>query len=137
MHQGDRDFTTFSAVDLQPRLAVDYFITARQHLRLTMQWAGIEATEQRFWRVPLRPGELERRLKDPAEGVDDFTISRLTAQLRYRWEIGPLSDLFVVYTRGSNLDNRIEADFDDLFTDALTDPIIDVFIVKLRYRFGS
>ena len=137
VHQGGRDFTTFEAIDLQPRLAIDYFITARQHLRLTMQWAGIEAKEQRFWRVPLSPGELERRLKDPAEGVDDFTISRLTAQLRYRWEIGPLSDLFVVYTRGSNLENRIESDFDDLFSDALTDPIINVFIIKLRYRFGS
>ena len=87
--------------------------------------------------MPLRPGELERRVKDSAEGVDDFTISRLTAQLRYRWEIGPLSDLFLVYTRGSNLENRVTSDFDDLFSDALTDPIVNVFIVKLRYRFGS
>ena len=137
VHQGDRAFTNFSAVDLEPRFAVDYFLTARQHIRLTLQWAGIEATEQNFWQVPLRPGELERRVKDSAEGVDDFTISRLTAQLRYRWEIGPLSDLFLVYTRGSNLENHVTSDFDDLFSDALTDPIVNVFIVKLRYRFGS
>ena len=67
----------------------------------------------------------------------DFAISRLTAQLRYRWEIGPLSDLFVVYTRGSNLPDRVDDGFSDLFDDALNTPIVDVYIVKLRYRFGN
>ncbi|MEQ8690852.1 MAG: hypothetical protein RIC89_08450, partial [Pseudomonadales bacterium] len=63
-------------------------------------------------------------------------VSRMTAQLRYRWEIGPLSDLFVVYTRGSNLPDRRDDDFGDLFADALDQPIVDVFVIKLRYRFG-
>jgi hypothetical protein len=67
----------------------------------------------------------------------DFTLSRLTTQLRYRWEIGPLSDLFLVYTRGSNLPNRVDDVFSDLFDDALNTPIVDVFVVKLRYRFGN
>jgi len=67
----------------------------------------------------------------------DFAISRLTTQLRYRWEIGPLSDLFVVYTRGSNLPNRVDDVFADLFDDALSTPIVDVYVVKLRYRFGN
>jgi len=57
--------------------------------------------------------------------------------LRYRWEIGPLSDLFVVYTRGSNLSDRVDDGFSDLFDDALNTPIVDVYIVKLRYRFGN
>ncbi len=136
VYQDDRDFTTFEATDWQPRLAMDLFISARQQLRLTMQWAGIRAREQEFWRTPADIGDIERRFKDPGEPADDFTISRLTAQLRYRWEIGPLSDLFVVYTRGSNLDNRVYDEFGDLFTDALASPVISVFIVKLRYRFG-
>ena len=51
--------------------------------------------------------------------------------------LGPLSDLFVVYTRGSNLPNRTAADFEDLFRDALEEPIVDALVLKLRYRFGS
>ena len=137
VHMDDRDFTTFSAIDLQPRLAIDYFITAKQQFRLTMQWAGIEADQDEFFYVPYDTGPLVNRIKDPTAPVDDFTISRLTAQARYRWEIGPLSDLFVVYTRGANLDNRIDDDFGSLFVDALEEPIVDVLIVKLRYRFGS
>ena len=59
-----------------------------------------------------------------------------TAQFRYGWEIAPLSDLFVVYTRGSNLLNDTDEPFDGLLHDALTRPTIDVLVVKLRYRFG-
>ena len=101
-----------------------------------MQWVGIRADEQEFWRVPLSEGELEPVSKPPGAESDDFTISRLTAQLRYRWEIGPLSDFFVVYTRGSNLDNRMDDELGDLFHDALTTPLVDVLVIKLRYRFG-
>lgn len=135
VHQEDRDFTTYKATDWQPRLAADYFITARQQIRLSLQWAGIRAREQEFWRVPPGDGRLVPR--PPGEESEDFTISRLTAQLRYRWEIAPLSDLFVVYTRGSNLDSAIDDDFGKLFTDALKEPVLDTLVIKLRYRFGS
>jgi hypothetical protein len=137
IHMEDRDMTSFDAIELAPTMSMDFFITAKQQLRLTMQWVGINADESDFFTVPLSPGELDPRVKDPAAETDDFTISRLTAQLRYRWEIGPLSDLFIVYTRGANLDDRVDDDFDDLFRDALDEPIVDTLVLKLRYRFGS
>jgi len=45
--------------------------------------------------------------------------------------------LFIVYTRGANLPNQGDQDFDYLFRDALSEPIVDVLTMKLRYRFGS
>ena len=101
-----------------------------------MQWVGIRADEQEFYLVPLSDGDLEQEFKSPSAETDDFSISRITTQVRYRWEIKPLSDLFVVYTRGSS-HTVIDDEFGDLFHDALTDPIIDFFVVKLRYRFGN
>jgi hypothetical protein len=137
IHTEDREMTAFDAIELAPTMSMDFFITAKQQLRMTLQWAGINADESEFYTVPQSPGDLLTRVKDPAAGPDDFTISRLTTQLRYRWEIGPLSDLFVVYTRGANLDNRVDEDFDVLFRDALDEPIVDTLVLKLRYRFGS
>ena len=137
LYTGGTNLTTFDARNLRTNFAVDYFVTARQQLRLTLQWIGIGAEERAFFTSPAVKGDLIARVKDPADGVDDFTISRLTAQLRYRWMLGPLSDLFVVYTRGSNLPNRTAADFEDLFRDALEEPIVDALVLKLRYRFGS
>jgi len=139
LYTGGRDFTTYDADDFQPRFAVDYFISARQQLRLTMQWAGVKARAQDYWIVPPDDGDLlPRPPPGPGEDPEDFTLSRLTAQFRYRWEIGPLSDLFVVYTRGSAIiDDDLTADFGDLYRDAVENPIIDLFVVKLRYRFGT
>lgn len=137
VYQGDRDFATFQARDFQPVIKTDFFFNARHQLRLTLQWAGIEAKDQEYFMVPLTEGELVARDVDPEDGAEDFTISRLTAQLRYRWELGPLSDFFAVYTRGSNLPNPVDSSFGDLFFDALEEPIVDVFVMKLRYRFGN
>ena len=47
-----------------------------------------------------------------------------------------IRDRFIVYTRGSNLPNRMRGEFNDLFVDALTEPVVDLFVIKLRYRFG-
>jgi len=138
LHYVGQQFTTYDADDFQPRMAVDLFLSARQQFRMTMQWAGIKAKEQERWflpadgngdliQVPVAPGSISR----------DFVINRLTVQARYRWQIAPLSDLFIVYTRGSNvLDNTVDDSFDELFSDALTDPVLNFFLVKLRYRFG-
>ena len=134
--QGDRDFATYESAGWQPQVAMDLFLSARQQLRFTMQWAGIRAQESEFWRIPEEGGRLMQVAEDPSE-EDSLSINRLTAQFRYRWEIAPLSDLFVVYTRGSNFFVESDDPFEDLFNDALTKPIVDLLVVKLRYRFGA
>ncbi len=137
LHQGDTRFTSFDALQIRPGLSMDYFISANQQLRFSLQWIGIVAEENEFWSVPSTPGRLTRRNKENRSNTDDFSLSQMTSQLRYRWEIAPLSDLFVVYTRGSNLPNRHNDDFGSLFGNALDQPIIETFTVKLRYRFSS
>jgi hypothetical protein len=132
-----RFFATYDATHWQPSIAIDLFLTAKQQLRFSLQWVGIQAAATDLYLVPEDDGELIKLTDGISEPTYDFTISRLTTQLRYRWEIAPLSDLFIVYTRGSNLPNRTFDDFDNLFDDALNEPLIDMFVVKLRYRFGS
>ncbi len=67
----------------------------------------------------------------------DFTVNILTTQLRYRWEIAPLTDLYLVYNLGNSLLRSGDSNFSDLFSDAFKDPIVENFVVKLRYRFGN
>ncbi len=138
LNRSGREFTTYEAQDFQPRLGIDMFISARQQFRLSLQWAGIKAKEQERWFLPVDgDGYLIPVTRDPDDDSRDFVLNRMTVQLRYRWQIAPLSDLFVVYTRGSNITgNTIDDGFDDMFYDAITEPVIDFFVVKLRYRFG-
>ena len=135
LHQEDQNFTTFVAKEWQPKLNLDYFINAKQQLRLGVQWVGIRAIEDRFYTLPTDSNDLVEGPKPPGE-TDSFSISQLSFQLRYRWQIAPLSDLFIVYTRAASSDGDL-ASFDELFNDSWNNPIGDQIVIKLRYRLGS
>ena len=136
VHQGKGSYTSFEAHQWAPKLESNYFISARQQFKITLQWNSLKAFEDRFWQV--NPHRLERLkpVANPDNEPDDFVISRLTFQARYRWQIAPLSDLFVVYTRGSNLPGNSFYSFRDLLEQGWNDRIVDSFAIKLRYRFG-
>ena len=135
VYQGANNFGAYKGHDVQPQLSLSWFLTSTQQLKLSLQWAGVRAEEDGFFAVPSGGGDLvdaPRTLPN-----HDFSVSLLTLQLRYRWEIAPLTDLFVVYNRGNALRDESERPFSDLFDDALKNPIIDSIILKLRYRFGN
>ena len=137
LHWTERQFTSYKAAFWQPQVEMDIFLTAKQQFRITAQWAGIKAFQKKFHELPTGDGDLIEVPIAPGSYNRDFTISRLTFQARYRWEIAPLSDLFIVYTRGANLPSAPQEDFTDLLRDSWTDKIVDVFIIKLRYRLGN
>ena len=135
LHQEGQDFTTFTGNRVEPDISVDYYPTAKQQIRVVLQWVGIRAFEDRFFTLQSDPGRLVEGPK-PAGSTDDFSISTLNFQVRYRWQIAPLSDLFVVYTKGDSRRHGLRP-FGDLFDESWRDPLADQFVVKLRYRFGS
>ena len=139
LHQADGEFTAFQSEELRPNFNLSYFFTARQQLRLAFQWIAIRAHEQDFYRVPDTPGFLLPRIKEETEPSDDFGISRMNLQLHYRWEIAPLSDLFVVYTKNAAAPyvEAVDRGFGDLLGDTLAETTGENLVLKLRYRFGS
>jgi len=137
LHQENRNFTTFSAEQWQPNLNVEYFLSAKQQFKISVQWVGIRAEEDGFYLSPAVSGDLIATTK-PAGPSDSFSISDMVFQARYRWEIAPLSDLFIVYSRTSDLTQALRQDnFDDLLDNAWQEPVGDQFVMKIRYRFGS
>ena len=48
---GDRKFTSFDAIEIQPNLSMNFFISSKQQLRLRLQWAGIDADQSQFWTI--------------------------------------------------------------------------------------
>ncbi len=137
VHRGNGNYTSFESHSWSPRLEVNYFITARQRLRFTTQWTGLKAFEDMFYVVNPNKREELHAVPNPDNDPDDFVISRMTFQARYRWEIAPLSDLFVVYTRGANLPRNSFFTFQDLLEQSWNDRVVDQVAIKLRYRFGS
>ena len=135
--QGDTDFTTYSTEEWRPMIRLETFFTARQQLRLELEWVAIKARENdRF--VTSGDGPLIPVGRDPNVSASEFVISDVTLQIRYRWQIAPLSDLFIVYNRGGSLPGAsVESSFGSLFGDAFSEPQGEALIVKLRYRIGT
>ena len=139
LHQSNGAFTAFSADEWMPNFDLSYFFSARQQLRMAFQWVGIKADERASFEMADRPGFLVPVAKDVGAAADDFTISRMNFQLRYRWEIAPLSDLFLVYTRNAALPSAESTDegFGDLLAQTFEQITGENLVLKLRYRFGS
>ena len=139
LHRAGGAFTTYAADELMPNFDVSYFFTARQQLRMAFQWVAIDAEERDFYQVPEVPGLLLPREKAASAPSDDFAISRMNMQLRYRWEIAPLSDLFVVYTKNAAAPfaDAVGRGFGDLFSRTFAETTGENLVLKFRYRFGS
>jgi Domain of unknown function (DUF5916) len=135
VYQGGRNFGSYDATNWQPGLSVNWFMAPKHELKFSLQWVGVQAQTADFLAVPQADGELVSVATSlPSH---DFTVSIVTAQVRYRWEIAPLTDLYLVYNRGNTLPNQVGSGFSTLFQDALADPVINSFVAKLRYRFGN
>jgi len=137
IHRGDGAYTSFEGHQWSPNFELNYFISNWQQLRLRVQWNALKAFEDRFWQVNSNSLQSLRPVPNPDNEPDDFLISRMTFQARYRWEIAPLSDLFLVYTRGSNLPRTGFDTFPNLLEQSFNDRIVDTLAFRLRYRFGS
>jgi hypothetical protein len=139
LHEGGQSkrMLTFDAQEWNVKFNLDYFFNARHHFRASLQWVGIKAFEDNVYQIPANPGDLVPTTKVPGEPADDFDISTVNFQLRYRWEIAPMSDLFLVYTKNGNRRGPPIYDFASMFTDVYKDPIAEQLVLKLRYRFGS
>lgn len=128
---------TFDSEEWNVKFNLDFFFTARQQFRASLQWVGIKALEDRALQIPVTVGGLTPVQKAPGEPTDNFSISTVNFQLRYRWEMAPMSDLFVVYTKNGNQRRLPTESFPTMFSDVYHEPITEQLVVKVRYRFGS
>ena len=134
--QGETRFTAFASERWSLNLNFGVFFTAEQHLQLQAQWVAVKAFESRRFVIP-GPTYLEEVARPAGEAASRFTISDLVLQARYRWQIAPLSDLFIVYNRRGSLPAAEQhGGFASLIGDSFSEPDQEGLLVKLRYRFG-
>lgn len=74
---------------------VNWNLGSRQELRVKLQALGVGARLRQAYEIT-RDG----RAVPSSEPVDDIGVVNLGFQIRYRYEIAPLSDLYIVYNRG-------------------------------------
>ncbi|HEY5970477.1 MAG TPA: DUF5916 domain-containing protein [Pseudoxanthomonas sp.] len=115
---------------MQLNAGVDWNIGSRQELRVKLQALGLDARIQQAVRVQPDGSAL---VTDDA--VDDFSVRSLGFQVRYRYELAPLSYLYVVYGRGGNIQDEFSDTTGDLLRDSFDLRDDEQLLVKLSYRF--
>ncbi len=108
----------------------NWTLTNRQELRLKLQAIGLDADLRQAYRIDTSGNALAT-----TEAVDDFTVRNLGVQLRYRFEIAPLSYLYVVYGRGGYRNEPRGDDSAGLLGDSFSLRDDEQLLVKFSYRF--
>ena len=81
-------------------------------------------------------GDKKGKLTQTDISHSPITISELAFQIRYRYEIMPLSYLYLVYSKGGRVSLDDEEDnLSNLYRRPWNSPAKENFTVKLRYRF--
>ena len=109
----------------------DWYPSAKQEVRLKFQWVGIDAAQINSYQL----SDTGRLLPSGIQ-ASDFSLSDTALQLRYRYQLAPLSDIFLVYSRGGYFDTD-EADTGprNLLKQGWDGLQVESVIAKIRYRF--
>ena len=109
----------------------DWYPSTRSEFRLKFQWVGIDAEVISGYQLGPR-GDL-RVSPSPSS---NFSLSDTALQLRYRYQLAPLSDVFLVYSRGGYFDSDSgDEGPQSLFDGGWSGRQIESLIAKIRYRF--
>jgi hypothetical protein len=128
--QHDNLIGRFNEHTVKLEAGFDWSIDSRQELRLKLQAIGLDARQQGGYRV----GGNGRAVAT-AEPVADFSVRNLGLQIRYRYELAPLSYLYVVYGRGGYALDGYTHDASDVFGRSFALRDDEQLLVKLSYRF--
>lgn len=109
---------------------LDWSISDRQELRVKLQSIGVGARAHHAWQFDPNGYAVAS-----AEPVEDFSVRNLGFQIRYRYELAPLSYLYVVYGRGGYAQEDFTDGTGDLLQEAFELRNDEQLLVKLSYRF--
>ena len=129
--QGGRDLLgSYRSNLLQLNGGMQWIISAKQELRIKLETIALDARAVQGW--TLAPNGEPQRVPD---ALNDFSLRNLGFQIRYRYELAPLSNLYIAYVRGGFGFRDEGQGVGDLLADAFSLRDDEQLFVKLNYRF--
>ena len=130
--RGGNRLGAFRADSLVLDAGLQWFIDDKQELRVRLETIGLDARLKQAYRVDAggRPLAVD-------EAIPDFRVRNLGFQIRYRYELAPLSYLYIAYVRGGEMfeEGRMDRGVGREFRDAFDLRDSEQLLVKLSYRF--
>jgi hypothetical protein len=130
--QRDNLIGSFDGHESHLSAGFNWVLTNSQELRLKLQAIAVNADLRHGYRVDPTGNALPTD-----EPVEDFSVRNLALQIRYRYELAPLSYLYVVYGRGGYEEETVAGDSNRLLRDTFRLRDDEQLLVKFSYRFES
>ncbi|HEU4602248.1 MAG TPA: DUF5916 domain-containing protein [Steroidobacteraceae bacterium] len=130
--QHDNYIGSFEGTEVHFNAGFNWTLTNSQELRLKLQAIGVNARARQGYRVDLNGNAIATE-----ELLEDFSVRNFGFQIRYRFEIAPLSYLYVVYGRGGYEERQAADDTITLLNDSFRLRDDDQLLIKLSYRFET
>jgi hypothetical protein len=123
---------TFDGREEHFDVGFNWIVSGRQELRLRLQAIGVNASLKQAYRIDTAGNAV---VSD--EPLDDFSVRNLGFQIRYRYELAPLSYLYIVYGRGGYEEDALGERSGRLLRDSFSLRDDEQLLIKLSYRFES
>jgi hypothetical protein len=109
----------------------NWFRGSKHEIRLKSQFVALKA-ENPISLISDKAGYLYNHNSD----VRPFTDGITSFQVRYKYEIAPLSYIYLVYTKGGRVyDDMNERNTSDVFMDPWKNPDNEIFSLKFRLKY--
>ena len=128
--QEGNKLNSFKRNELTTNIDFNATIDDKQELTLRFQWVALNAKATNNYTV-----DTQGDLVIVEEKANDFSVSDTAIQLRYRYEIAPLSNVYIVYSRGGRTTLGEEQSFSSLFSPGWDKRDGDNLSLKVRYQF--
>ena len=127
----DNELAVYDLTQKIISINANWFKGYKHEIRLKSQFVALEA-ESPISLISDKAGYLYNHnsiVKPFTDGITSF-------QVRYKYEIAPLSYIYLVYTKGGRVyDDENERNTSDVFKDPWEDPDNEIFSLKFRLKF--
>jgi hypothetical protein len=122
---------TYESTVVETSVNLDWYPDSKQEVRVKFQWVAVQSDAEQGYQLNSNGSLAESNIP-----VDDFSVSDTALQIRYRYRLAPLSDIYLVYTRGGFFsDDEDSQGLGDLWSNGWDDKTAEVILAKIRYRF--
>jgi len=123
-------YGTFSQKRLGFNTGLTWYRTEKEEFTFKIETVSFRNQEGKSWQIDengyLRKSDL---------AADSINLGSIAFQVRYKYEIAPLSNIYLVYTRGGSVFFDDDANNSRIISDTWDRPVGNRFAAKIRYRF--
>ena len=128
--RSDNSYASYQSKNTTIKLNSRWYPDDRQELQLKLEMVAFTNQDGKAWTA-----DSLGYLNSLGTSASSINSGRLSFQIRYKYEIAPLSNIYLVYTRGGNNYFDDESGTSRIYRETWRDPQSNRLVLKARIKF--